>query len=783
MRETINRTKEGYDLYQKFIKGKSTTDMKSLYKDLLEKDEEGKITPYLIGPYKTSFYKEKKKFADAAAEENNIKAQLEYKAWKNRNIVNDKPIDKWRNPEYKFFGDKNNKGDIKYDMYQFLRSLAIKRDQNYFGRGAGLRLPYVDKSGLEDAFEDGVVTWAKNIQSDFLKARSTDIDLHKEGKDQEEVETWGKYKKQINILVDESQAELKSVPKYFRGYKSGVDESRQSYDLMSIYLMDYWGSLNFREKNNVLADLEVFKYSLSKRDVIQKTFFGQQKVDAKVNVPLVQKGAQSNSYKALQSLIEDRIYGNRALGSERMQMLANRIVSYTGNLYLMGNYFSAGASVFQGKTMTFIESVGGVDFNKKDVLFAEAKYDTDVINIMGDVGKIVPSSKTNLLGERFESTQDFSAVAQKFAAATKGSQLLKTNTLHFFTNAGEHYIQNTLMYTILNSIKALNSKGEYINKNGEVVKDRKDAMTLDEAYEIDKGKKGDKAPVLKLNKNVASIEFKTGRTLKMDPKNIRNSEFKVKQFLNHFNRRLNGNYALNNKSYAQRTVVGKLTFFLRKWLEPGIRRRYRGIGTAVPFYRIVPRDQLSADDLYYSREIEDLDEGTYTTTIRFFRDLFREYKIFSSELRTDNWAKLTAREKGNVKKTITEMTTAIISMIMGSVLAGAAADEPDEQQKAAIALGAFYARRLYSELSFYVWPPEVLRILRSPSASLNLIEKGTRFIAQLSSDLVSAEFEVYQQGARKGEFKLEKRFRDLVPIWYQTGRRVDEALGFLYKPN
>jgi hypothetical protein len=270
----------------------------------------------------------------------------------------------------------------------------------------------------------------------------------------------------------------------------------------------------------------------------------------------------------------------------------------------------------------------------------------------------------------------------------------------------------------------------------------------------------------------------------MDPKNIRKSEFAIKRFLNHFNRRLNGNYATNNRAAAQRAVVGKLTLFLRKWLEPGIRRRFRGVGTA-NIFNMVPRDQLTADDLYYSREIEDLDEGNYTTTLRFLSDFIRETKVFSKEITSDTWSKLTAREKGNVKKTASELIAIFISMMIGSVLAGAAADEPDEQQKLALTLGAFYSRRLYSELVFYMNPVETIRILRSPSATINLLEKGLYFLMQLSSDVSSVvtggEFETYVQGKRKGELKLEKRFRDLVPIWYQTGRRADEALGFLFK--
>ena len=47
--------------------------------------------------------------------------------------------------------------------------------------------------------------------------------------------------------MDEDSKELKTIPKYFRDYDK-VDDKSQSFDLVSIYLMDYWGSTNYAEK-------------------------------------------------------------------------------------------------------------------------------------------------------------------------------------------------------------------------------------------------------------------------------------------------------------------------------------------------------------------------------------------------------------------------------------------------------------------------------------------------------------------------------------------------------
>ena len=203
--------------------------------------------------------------------------------------------------------------------------------------------------------------------------------------------------------------------------------------------------------------------------------------------------------------------------------------------------------------------------------------------------------------------------------------------------------------------------------------------------------------------------------------------------------------------------MGKLAFLLRKWLEPGIRRRYRGIGTVG-----IPADALTAEDIYYNREIQDLDEGTYTTTTRFFLNLVRDLKSFSLEMMSDNWALLSNREKANIKKTISEIAIMLISAIGGGLVFEAAKDEPDERKKAAMMLGAFYMRRLYSELRSFTSPTEFLRILQSPAASISLIQSTIEVFNQLGLDIAAVstggEMERYVQGKRKGQLKLEKEF-------------------------
>ena len=799
MRETINKTKEAYDMFERYKEGRDTKDMTKLYADLLSKDSKGNLTGFLIGNIKSEYWKTRKEFYEKkmiAIEEYGETsdqaraATAALKTWVNANSINgqvNKPKSKWIDPAYEYFKDKNNKGEARYDMYWFLVDLAEKRDKNYLGRPGGLRLPAIEKSVLERTFENGVVDTVSKTLGDTFRVRASDVDLHNENPDETEAEGWSKIKESIQrvsyVNLDENQKIARTIPRYFNDPKKRkelAEKGDQSYDLVSMYLMDYWGSLNFKEKYSVLPELEVFKEAVATRKTVQKTFGGTSKVAKKLglskNVPAVISGTESNAYKAIQSLLEDRIYGIKSVGSATVNKIAQSIMGFTGDLFLIGNYFSAGASLFQGKTMNFIKGVGGLDFNLRDVAKAEAKYDSDVINLIADIGALTPSSRTNLLGEIYDSTQDWSAVSKKFAGTTKISQLADKSTLHFLTSMAENYIQNTLMYAFLNGIKVKNAKGQFIDNEGNVVEDKKDAMSLDEAYEKDKSGRR-----LVIKKIAQGIELSSGQTYWLDKKNLQQTEFVVKRYLNHINRRLNGNYDKNNQAMAQRAATGKLVMMLRKWLEPGIRRRYRGVGTS-----LVPKEYLTEEDVYYNREIQDLDEGTYTTMIRFIAGIKKDTRKFSMELVSDRWHQLSLREKSNMKEMTTELATIVLALITSSLLYGAAQDEPDEKQKFAMMMASFYTRRLYSELVGFANPREALRILKSPAASISLVQNSMEIMDRFFEDgitvIAGGEMERYASGKRKGQLKLTKEINDVIPIFYQLNRDVEDTMGWLLKP-
>jgi hypothetical protein len=123
-----------------------------------------------------------------------------------------------------------------------------------------------------------------------------------------------------------------------------------------------------------------------------------------------------------------------------------------------------------------------------------------------------------------------------------------------------------------------------------------------------------------------------------------------------------------------------------------------------------------------------------------------------------------------MRKNMTELYIMMGLMGIALFLKGLAGDDDDEPNSWLQTQLILQTRRLGGDFLFYtpVNIAEPLRILRNPSASMTVLEKTQKFIFQLANP-----FEQYEQKSgyyHKGDYKIEKRFNDLVPIYNQIIR-------------
>jgi hypothetical protein len=403
------------------------------------------------------------------------------------------PTDKWLNPQWVKLQELAESGNPIGKMYNYLIE-RIEADDKALPNWAKLsrtvgtttfyRLPSVMKGTTERVAKNGVLqTIKENFKLRNKKQNDTEFGGDAPLNNTEIIEGVADFtgdsgsvagrtiERIVNIATNESGEEKNKVPINFR-YE--IDIADQSFDLMSIILMNQFMSLNYEGKNKVAADLELTRDLMAERDVVKTkgtVFAGVQYLgDKLINqsredfTPNVEKGVNSNSYKAFKSMLEDRLYGLSSVGNVATNKIVNRILGYTGNVMLIGNYLSAGANIIYGDATNWIEAAGGQFFNSNNMKNAHRKYSWELVNgaILGDIGARKYNSKTNLLIEKFNMLGDWSVVARKFVDDTIFKRMFKGSTAHALNNSAEHAIQSMLMYAALDNIKVMNEKGEFL---------------------------------------------------------------------------------------------------------------------------------------------------------------------------------------------------------------------------------------------------------------------------------------------------------------------------------
>jgi len=730
----LNERDEARDIWDELMEAKGTSDQKKLYKDIIEVID-GKETNYMVGKYKSTY---KDREAAQYKEWNQREEAGEMITAKEKIIFYQKLKTEELNPQWNKIQKMDDSNPTK-KAYLYLTDQSRRKDAITPGRyslGMNIKnlkpeeitykLPAIEKTGLERIKEQGLWTaGAEGFKDAFVK-------------DSEDTEFGEQPLEEIDpnlkvVIADEKGKENQKVPIHYRGNLKKA--SQQSYDLIGISLMDYNNVANYKAKSDVAHIVELLNDRAASREVVKKQAgkWVVQMLNGEDYEPIRSKGINSNVYKTLNSIVQDRLYGISSIDhgdvlGVNINKSANTVMGWTGHTMLIANYVSGGVNLLQGKFQNFLESTGSKHFSGTNLRKAEALIMKDSAAILGDIKREVPQSKTNLLVEKFNAFGDFSGIVDRYSNDSKLKRSLSMSTGHAINHMGEHYIQSSLMYAILDNIKVDDGKGG--------------KMALHEAYEL-KGKK---------------LELKEGVTFSEDE--VFQVERKIKEVI----KQLHGNYDNTNKAMAQRYVTGKFAFMLRKWMVVGVQRRWRGIAGAGK-----SKEHRTADDIAFNSVLEEDAEGYYTTGIKFIRDISGDLKKMQFAMVSGEWNNLTDKERANIRKTVVEMGTMVLAATLSGVLAGLAEDADDDDKEFYYTM-AYLSRRFYSELRFYSSAEEPYKILTTPAASLSMVEKTGKFIDQMFNPS-----EVYQKGANKGELKLVRKGKKLLPVFNQLDRNLQDA--------
>jgi hypothetical protein len=709
------------------------------FKNILQYDKNG--MPYLIGEFKVGLLEIKEKRRELFKKQkelektegidspayNKVRAELHQLEVDNFREEGGKriPLDKWRNNL-----DKLSETDKK--VLNFFRSITENAAHDtyykapliqYFGMAKFYELPKITKSDMERFITKKTSGAIKDKWKDMTTIRTDDVGFRK-------------------IDVDGTGNPIMSVPIHYRDSRDNrMDPKDQSIDLFNVYRLEYKNAISYKLRSEVEMEMNMLTDLVKHGRGYARNKLQIDRRSGKFN-PV--KGADTNTYKMMRGMMEARLYDIlHKHGGTLWGMDANKVVGFmngvTSVLGMSFNITSGVANVVNANAQLFLESfIKGQFITAKGIKKANSIYGKHMKDTLLDNNKPIKESFVNQLLEIFDVKGLINLSDADFLKNTLIRNGLSRDALQVFQNSGEHWVQSVIAMSVLEGIKVMNAKNEYINKEGKVVKSKKEAASL-----LDMLEKDDKG-LLQVSDKVVYTTHSKINSWKEGGKEMVDMLIQKKIFDSV------GNYTQDMQPELKKHWWGKMVGMYRNYLIPMGVARLRGVQ-----YSTKKKDELEDHEKTYSYALQEYEEGTYTSLIRYVVTNLKEKQY--NLLATKNWNQLSDYEKHNIKRAVTELIVSMVMIPLVLAALGAMADEDDD----ALFFIMYQIRRLDTELSQYRSITEMFKIMRSPIPSARILETST----SIFGSVFTLDFlDTYEAGKHEGSNKLLIKTGKQLPI-------------------
>lgn len=592
-----------------------------------------------------------------------------------------------------------------------------------------VRKDYIERLKSQDSI-NGIIRETKEALKDKVKRRS-------DNPESDGVDATTK-----SVLMDFSGRQVEILPIMFVNSKDGESLDDISEDVTSSMLIYANMACNFSAMNNVVGLLELVREKIEERPVQQRAG-GKALVNVlkafgySVETELTKSGDATHIVQRMNDWFSSQVYSRymkdegEILGMD-IGMLANLSNEITALNQFALNILSGISNVMTASAMNRIESICGQYFSVKNLATADTIFWKELPAFLADVGNPVKHSKLALWMEKFNTMQDFeSDIRGQDYAKSRFSRLMTMNSLYVINNAGELWIQNRASLALSEAMGLY-----YKDKQGNHI-----PISLWDAQEEVTDEHGVTRLVTK------SGIYKPDGTLWDDKKDTIKFTNKSKSI----NQRMNGIYNYEDRCAAQAYAWGRMGLMFRKWIKPSINRRYASLN--------------------YNFDVEEWEEGFYSTAGRFFMQLITDLKRGQFDIVT-SYQHLDSREKANLMRFGVEVGQFISVCAAFAILKDVKKNMDDDDDSIAKSWWfnqlLYQTRRLETEIgSQMIINPQMLQeafnILKSPAACVQTWE-GVTNLVQL---MMPANYtKVLQTGRYKGHTKAYKLFWDspLIPM-------------------
>ena len=536
---------------------------------------------------------------------------------------------------------------------------------------------------------------------------------------------------------DQSSGELnKRVPVY---YTNRVDAKDVSKDIASSLYLFTQMSNNYKHKSEILGHVMLFRDMISNRKFMETNSAGVEYINKTAEamgfrMPLKKEG-ESNTFKHVNEWINMEMFGQKEL--KQTFNLFGKEMSWTKAVGTLNSFTALNMLSFnllQGVNQSVLdnmsmmqEGVAGEFMDKSEWAWGKTKYWTEG-GAISDIGRFMPKTKLGKAMEFFDALTEFHDQEGRRLVGGKARKALQTSNLLFIQQAAEHELSGTRLLGLMRSLK-----GKLKDSDGNVIMN-------------EEGKPADLYDLLIVNeKGVMSVDPKVDNFNRLDFIGL----------VQGLSRRTNQVKGKIHSDMASRRAQGKLVMLFRRWMLPGIRRRYGHGG-------------FTGSTLHVDEELGAVTQGMYIS----FWNMMAE-SVGNHQAPWTTYGQMTKMEQQNVKRTLVEYA----SLMAATVLVGALANLDDDEETWVSNFALYQAKRYQTEI--LQWTPvvgfeEAMRILRSPTATARPIERGLGLINHVVRREVpyilgfgDPEKIFYQRKSgrfEKGDRKIRKKFEDLLPV-------------------
>ncbi len=512
-------------------------------------------------------------------------------------------------------------------------------------------------------------------------------------------------------IADFSEGDKKFLPVY---YTQEMDADEVSLDLVRSVVLFSQMANKYEALNRIEPEINLFKTIIGDREVAETNSKGVAKIDAFANKlgikSFIKKQGESYSQKHVDAFIDMIVFNETEKAQELFGFsgtkITNMLMGYSALTSIAADLLKGTANNLQGNIQLIIEANSAEFFSRKDLRVGKLYYAKHLTGFLSDFGKTTPESLVGQLVRLYDPMQgNFKDQYGKNISPSAFAKLMRTDTLFFNQHFGEHEIQVSAMFALMNSTKVKD------NNTGQEI-------SLLDAY---------------TKYGIADIENNT---------NFTNSQkIDLQNRIHAISKKLHGVYNEFDKGTAQRYAVGRLVLMYRKHLVPGYKRRW---GT------------LKAD-----QELGSAVEGYYIT---FYNTMLKDLAKMKFNI-MKNWATYTPFEKAQIKRTLAEVAiivgTSALIYLMTKMIAG---DDDDDKNSYAYNFMLYEITRMNSETAAYLSPPDAYRTIKSPSAMVSSIERLNKFIGQflLTWDPEKLSYQRREGVWEKGDNKSWAYFLKLI---------------------